>query len=102
MRRNRTSPSSETELIDAVSLLAEELKILRIVINELREELQWRNQNRDAESSRLTSRRIHSCSLDPTSRDFAVNSVPQEAVETLRAEPTPSHSQSGKQGEPFN
>ena len=102
MRRNRTSPSSETELIDAVSLLTEELKILRIVIDELREEVQWENQNRDTESSRLTSRRIHSCSLDPTSRDFAVNSVSQETVEILRAELTPGHSQPGKQGELFN
>jgi hypothetical protein len=102
MRRNRTSPSSETELIDAVSLMTEELKVLRIVIDELTEEVQWRNQNRDTESSRLTSRPIHSCSLNPTSRDFAVNSVPQETVERLRAELTPGHSQPGKQGELFN
>ena len=102
MRRNRTSPSAESELIDAVSLLAEELKVLRIVIDELREEVQWRNQNHDTESSFLTGRPIHSCSLDPTSRDFAVNSVPPEAVERLRAELTLSHSQPGKQGELFN
>lgn len=40
MRRNKTSPSGEAELMDAVGLLAEELKVLRIVIDELREELQ--------------------------------------------------------------
>ena len=102
MRRNKTSPSGEAELMDAVSLLAEELKVLRIVIDELREELQWRIQNHDADSSFLTGRRIHSCSLDPTSRDFAVNSVSQETVERLRAELTSGHSQHGKQGELFH
>lgn len=58
MRRNKTSPSGEAELMDAVSLLAEELKVLRIVIDELREELQWRNQNHDPDPSFLTGRRI--------------------------------------------
>jgi hypothetical protein len=102
MKRNKTSPSAESDLGEAVTLLTEELKVLRIVIDELREELQWKNQNRDTDSSLLSGRPIHSCSLDPTSRDFAVNSVPQEAVERLRTELTPSHSQPGKQGELFN
>jgi hypothetical protein len=102
MKRNKTSPPAESDLGEAVTLLAEELKVLRIVIDELREELQWKNQNRDTDSSFLTGRRIRSCSLDPTSRDFAVNSVSQETVEILRVELTPGHSQPGKQGEPFN
>jgi hypothetical protein len=102
MKRNKTSPPAESDLGEAVTLLAEELKVLRIVIDELREELQWKNQNRDTDFSLLTSRPIHSCSLDPTSRDFAVNSVSQETVERLRTELTPGHSQPGKQGELFN
>ena len=102
MRRNKTSPSGEAELMDAVSLLTEELKVLRIVIDELREELQWRNQNHDADSSFLTGRRIDNCSLDPASLDFTVNSVSQETVERLRAELTPGHSRPGKQGELFH
>ena len=45
MPRNRTQPSPESELADAVQMLAEELKVLRMVVDELREEVQWANQN---------------------------------------------------------
>ncbi len=102
MTRYRTSPSAESEIVDAVSLLTEELKVLRVVVDELREEVQWRNQNRDVDPDVLVGRRIHSCSRDPTSRDFAVNTVDPGTVERLRAELAPSHAKAGKQGELFN
>ena len=102
MTRNKSSASTDPEFLDAISLLTEELKILRIVIDELRTEVQWNNQNSSASSQFLTSRRIHSCSLDPTSRNFEVNTVDQVTIESLRAELTPNRAKRGSQGELFN
>ena len=102
MTRNKSSTSTDPELLDAISLLTEELRVLRMVIDELREEVQWNNQNSSVDSQFLTARRIHSCSLDPTSRNFEVNTVDQETVERLRAELPPSRAKPGSQGELFN
>ena len=106
MSRNDSKPSPETELlVDIVQMLAEELKVLRIAVDELREELQWANHNVhrvDGNDERwLGSRRIHSFSLDPTSSDFAVNSVSPGTVEQLRSELAPIKSCPGHQGELF-
>lgn len=102
MTRNKSSESATPELLDAVSILADELKILRIVIDELREEVQWSNHNRDSDGSRLASRPIHSCSLDPTSRNFEVNTIDQETLESLRAELAPITEKPVTQRELFN
>ena len=102
MPRNRTQPSPESELADAVQMLAEELKVLRLVVDELREELQWANQNYHDDSPWLAGPRIQSCSLDPTCSDFAVNTVDEATVEQLRSELTPTRSVSGKQGALFD
>ena len=87
MRRpnNKTdSASVESELFETIKLLTDEVRLLRIVIDELREEVQYGNHN--AESVPLPSRRIQSCSLDPASRDFAVNTVDEATIENLRSE----------------
>lgn len=107
MSRNDSKASPEAELLaDVVQSLAEELKVLRIAVDELREELQWANHNvhRDEGNDEhfRGSRRIHSVSLDPTSADFAVNSVSEETVEQLRSGLTPIKSCPGQQGELFS
>ena len=102
MTQNKSSASTDPEFLDAISLLTEELKILRIVIDELRTEVQWNNQNSPAAAQFLSARRIQSCSLDPTSRNFEVNTVDQETIESLRAELTPIRAKPGSQGELFN
>ena len=102
MTRSKSKPAAESELLDAVQLLTEEMKVLRQVVDELTIEIQGSNQNPVNEPGFLAGRRIHSCSLDPTSPDFAVNSVAGATVEKLRAELTGNHSVPGKQGELFN
>jgi hypothetical protein len=101
MSRSQPKTTTENAILDAIELLTEELKVLRIVVDELREEVQWNNQHPQLESDNFAGRRIVSCSLDPTRRDFQVNSVPTETVESLRAEVATSTSRVGKQGELF-
>ena len=93
----------ESALADAVESLVAEIQILRMAVDELREEVQWNNQNQgDLSSSRRfrgPHRRVTSCSLDPTNPDFAVNPVPEETLAKLRADLPPlSH---GSQRELF-
>ena len=106
MSRNDSKPSLETELLaDVVQSLAEEIKVLRIAVDELREELQWANHNvhgEDGNDRWLGGRQIHSFSLDPTSSDFAVNTVDEATVQKLRSELAPIRSFPGQQGELFS
>ena len=102
MPRRKTPQPPQSELADAVQMLTEELKVLRMVVDELREEVQWANQNHHDESPILAGRRIRSCSLDPCSTDFAVNTVDEATVEQLRSELSPLQTVSGKQGELFD
>ena len=101
MSRSQNKTTTEDAILDAIALLAEEPKVLRMVVDELREEVQWHNQNPPVELDWRPSRRIESCSLDPTRRHFQVNSVPSERVESLRAELTPSTSEVEKPGDLF-
>jgi hypothetical protein len=100
--RSNSKPAAESEFLATVQLLTEEVKVLRQVVDELRSEVQWSNQNPVNKAGFLNGRRIHSCSLDPTSPDFTVNSVDDATVEKLRAELAGNHSVPGKQGELFN
>ncbi len=103
MVRTKSQLTSESEFVTAVQMLTDELKVLRMVVDELREEVQWANQNYRDDSRVLIGRRIRSCSLDPTCPDFTVNTVDDATVEELRAELTPpDRGVSGKQGELFN
>jgi hypothetical protein len=88
-RSRNTQPEADSVILDAINLLTEELNVLRIVIDEMRDEMQWKNQNPHRESDCFDGRRIQSFSLDPTRADFQVNSVPPETVERLRSELAP-------------
>ena len=93
--------TAESALADAVESLVAEIQVLRMALDELREEVQWNNQNRGGLQSRSRGphRRVTSCSLDPTNPDFAVNPVPEETLAKLRADLPPlSH---GSQRELF-
>ena len=102
MPRTSTLRPTESELADVVRMLTDEIRVLRDAVDELREEVQWANQNHRAEGPLLVGRRIQSCSLDPASPDFAVNTVDEATVERLRSELTPTRSVSGKQGALFD
>ena len=102
MKRRKTQQPPESELADAVQVLTEELKVLLMVVDELGEEVQWANQNRHDDSPFLLGRHIRSCSLDPCSTNFSVNTVDEATVEQLRSKLTPLRAVSGKQGELFD
>ena len=105
-KSNSKSPSQVDLLPDIVQTLADELKVLRIAVDELREELQWANHNVPADDRGdhrwLHGRRIRSFAVDPASRDFAVNSVDYKTVEQLRSELNPIQAPPVRQGELFN
>lgn len=101
-KTNDKSTSTESELASAVRELTQEVAVLRMAIDELREEVQWNNHNSRIELRPLTGRRIQSCSLDPTARDFEVNTVDAATVEQLRSELGHSNGTPGKQGELFS
>lgn len=97
MSRQPKQQSAESQLVDAVQLLTEEVRVMRMAIDELAVEVQWANQNR---LKTVCCKEIHSCSLDPTSKDFTVNSVDRETVNRLRAELLPNRG-GGQQRELF-
>ncbi len=77
-------------MIDAevIAALGEETRILRQVLDEIREELSWANNNAqdlpDFTGATAAYRRITSMSADPTARNFQVNSVDAATVSQLR------------------
>lgn len=78
-----------SQLSDEVRQLTEEVRVLRMAVDELREEIQWGNRNRgDASHEQFTPVRIWSLPLDPADEDFGerINRVPPQTVEALRAE----------------
>ena len=81
-------------MIDAevIASLGEEIRILRQVLDEIREELSWAINNAqdlpDSIGAMSAYRRIASMSADPTARDFQVNTVDVATVSKLREEAT--------------
>ncbi len=87
MSRKDAKSALEAEVLgDLVQSLADEVKVLRNAVDELREELQWANHNVFGGNRLLENRRVHSFSLDPPRLDFAVNTVEQGTVDELRSE----------------
>ncbi len=88
----RQHVSEVTELRDAVESLTDEVKLLRQVLDEVREELSWANNNAqdlpEGRGATSTFRHITSMSLDPNASDFEINSVNDETVSRLREEAT--------------
>ena len=102
MARSKSKPTPESELVAAVQMLTDQVRVLRDAVDELREEVQWMNHNQHGESRLLADRRIQSCFLNSTSRDFAVNTVDQETIEKLRADLASIRNVPDEQGELFN
>ena len=83
---------ADETLAEEVAALSDQVKVLREVLDEIRMELGWANDNaRDfvhGAGAATASRRIVSMALDPTARDFAINSVPAGVVDQFREEVT--------------
>ena len=79
---------SDETLADEVASLKDQLELLRQVLDEVLVELTWANDNaRDLPAGTGAAsaiRRITSMAIDPTARDFQINSVPESTVDELR------------------
>ena len=79
---------ADETLAEEVAALSDQVKVLREVLDEIRVELGWANDNaRDlvhGAGAVTASMRIVSMARDPTACDFAVNSVPADVVDQLR------------------
>ncbi len=79
---------SDQNLADEVAALREQVALLRQVLDEVLVELTWANDNaRDLPTGTgaiSAVRRITSMLLNPTARDFQINSVPVSTVAELR------------------
>lgn len=102
-RRNETA-IEEALSSDDIASLRDEIRLLREVLDDLRAELSWANNNAHdlppGAGAMSAFRRITSMSLDPTARDFQVNTVDEEALTRLRdehASNTPSPTESSQQ-----
>ena len=71
-----------------IASLRDEIRLLREVLDEIRGELFWANNNAadlpQQAGAISTFERITSMSLDPTARDFQVNAVSPETIAMLR------------------
>lgn len=63
----------------AIEALTEQLQVVEDVLDEIRTELQWHNNNVRGEIFHLTS-----MSLDPAAKDMRLNAVPKETVQRLQ------------------
>jgi hypothetical protein len=75
--RRPESSSSTDELAEILRELRDEVRVLRQVVDELREECQWANRN--SEPLPLPPRfHLTSMPLDPTSDDWEINRLKPE------------------------
>lgn len=79
---------TDSPLSSEIAALRDELRALRQVLDEIREELSWANNNaldllRES-GGHWPYPRITSMSADPAARDFQVNAVSQATVSILR------------------
>jgi hypothetical protein len=76
-----------TELTGELRLLREHIEVLREVLDEIRSELRWANNNAHdlpGDDAMTLIRRVTSMSSDPAAVDFKVNDVEPEVIAQLR------------------
>ena len=92
MNKNRSPSEFDATLIDSVDRLRAELSVLRQVLDEIRDELEWANQNRDeAVSVPVGLCRLTSMPRDPCASDWAerLNRFSAADVADQPTQPTP-------------
>ena len=87
----RTESSTEKPLMsDDIASLRDEIRLLREVLDEFSEKLSWANNNAHdfprGAGAMSAFRRITSMLLDPTARDFQINTVDEATISRLRDE----------------
>jgi hypothetical protein len=99
MTRIRSHTDSEDSIVAALDRLREELTVVRQVLDEIREEMEWANRNpRESDQLPMMPRRITSMPLDPCAPDWAerVNRYSAADLPVELRDPTPP-----QQGELF-
>ena len=86
MSHRTDKPTEQVLTSDDIASLRDEVRLLRQVLDELREELSWANNNAIDPLPQVRPVRITSMSLDPTAPDFQVNTVDEETIAKLRDE----------------
>ena len=90
MSRSQGRAIDEALSSDDIASLGDEIRLLRKVLDEVRDELSWANNNAHdlplGAGAMAAFKRITSMSLDPTARDFQVNTVDEETIARLREE----------------
>ncbi len=90
MSRSKETSMEESLLSDDIASLGDEIRLLRQVLDEVRAELSWVNNNAHdlppGAGAMAGFKRITSMSLDPTARDFQLNTVDEETIARLREE----------------
>lgn len=92
MTRIRSHTDSEEAIAAALDRLREELTVVRQVLDEIREELEWANQNRgDTDHFATTPRPVTSLPLDPAApqSDKQVNHCSTTDVPAELYDPNP-------------
>lgn len=79
---------ADSELIESIDSLREQVEVLRNAVDELREELQYlvRNPGENRTAETIERLRVTSLPLDPAAEDYddRVNAVPEATVANLR------------------
>lgn len=72
MKRASSNASPDGSIAEAIQRMGEELRVVRQVLDEILDELQWANRNdRDHDRPVAPLRRITSMPLDPAATDWA-------------------------------
>ncbi len=92
MSHRTDKPTEQVLTSDDIASLRDEIRLLRQILDELREEFSWANNNAIDLPPEVRPVRITSMSLDATARDFQVNTVDDETIARLRDENTSTQS----------
>jgi hypothetical protein len=97
MTRNRSHTDAEDSIASSLDRLREELTVVRQVLDDIREELEWANRNRSEPTpSPLLPRRITSMPLDPCAADWAERLNRYSAADIVDETAEPSAKQQGE------
>lgn len=97
MTKSRSHAATEDSIATALDRLRAELAVVREILDEIRDELQWTNRNQ-GESDRCSRMplRITSMPLDPAALDWEINHFSAVDLPAEVGDPTPR-----QQGELF-
>lgn len=104
MNKNRSPGEFDDSLVVSLDQLRQELTVLRMVLDEIRDQLEWANQNRDdSPSPPIPFRQLTSMPRDPCAPDWAerLNQFSAADVDDDSEPPPPNLPLPKEQGELF-